>query len=114
MPPDYFIAVIGFLRDIDAVPLGKDIIIQQCLYTSLQELREILTREVYLSSFKHTKTLSRTFPASYGLNFFGLFYGCEFDGFQRVAINEMNRQLEEQLFIKGNYKLNYYVSPREN
>lgn len=119
MPYSYYVCITGFMKDLENEGyelMGKDIITAQVLATGLKELNKMLLDVVYLNQSDSTsrKMITKSFKASYGLNFFGLFYGSNIDGYCKVPVREMCRQLEQQLFISGPYYLPHYVSTRKN
>jgi len=113
MPLSYYVSITDFLSDLDEssfVVYKNNFITQQVLTQSLRELNKKLLYARYKNSFDGTpkNKVSVTIEASYALNFFGLFYGNDFDGHARMSINEMCRQLEQQLFKSGSFKLPSY------
>ena len=119
LPYSYYIIISGFLSDLENEGyelMGKDIITAQVLSTGLNELNRMLLDVVYMNQYDHSsrKIITKSFSDSYGLNFFGLFYGSNIDGYAKIPIKEMCNQLEHQLFISGPYLLPHYVSKRKN
>jgi hypothetical protein len=76
-------------------------------FASLQELRTILllvaTKYLTKDKLNIDKKVSKEIPDSYGLLFFREFNGLQIDGFERIVVKDICRQIEKQLYKSGKY-----------
>ncbi len=105
IPANYYRILAAMMNQLTIDNSGyNNFIISQSKQAAFCEMRQIFI-DVARKHQESSRSVTVKIPDSYCLLFFGSFYGLRMEGFLNVVIKEICKQIEEQLFKSGKYKL---------